>query len=219
MNADHSPGLGNKLMREYQENKAKFIGVLDKAKQAESGQENMAKLSNKLVHHLVEQRGIATVSESEKDLIKQQAEIASLKLLDIIKRSVTEDDIIYEVSKEIEHIASIESVLVVKQTNNLFVIQQGKKKQFWPNTDDSIYSSIIGQQRQLIINDVSKEIEIVEEIRRSTNIKKLYNLMFIPVCPTLRTQEGALILLVNRFSSDDNVDATENRRYINFNTY
>jgi len=130
-------------MRDYQENKAKFIGVLDKAKQAEIGQENISKL----IHHLVEQRGIATVSEQDKDLVKQQTEMASLKLLDIIKRSATEDDIIYEVSKEIEHIASIESVLVVKQINNLFVIQQGKKKFFWPNTDDSIYSSIIGQQR------------------------------------------------------------------------
>ena len=134
-------------MRDYQENKAKFIGVLDKAKQAEIGQENISKLSSKLIHHLVEQRGIATVSEQDKDLVKQQTEMASLKLLDIIKRSATEDDIIYEVSKEIEHIASIESVLVVKQINNLFVIQQGKKKFFWPNTDDSIYSSIIGQQR------------------------------------------------------------------------
>jgi hypothetical protein len=97
-------------MRDYQENKAKFIGVLDKAKQAEIGQENISKL----IHHLVEQRGIATVSEQDKDLVKQQTEMASLKLLDIIKRSATEDDIIYEVSKEIEHIASIESVLVVK---------------------------------------------------------------------------------------------------------
>ena len=101
-------------MRDYQENKAKFIGVLDKAKQAEIGQENISKLSSKLIHHLVEQRGIATVSEQDKDLVKQQTEMASLKLLDIIKRSATEDDIIYEVSKEIEHIASIESVLVVK---------------------------------------------------------------------------------------------------------
>ena len=70
---DNNPGFGNNLFEKYQENKAKFLGAIDKAKQAEAAEAQgpLGKLSSKIMGHLLEQKGIAPANEVDKDIVKQ----------------------------------------------------------------------------------------------------------------------------------------------------
>lgn len=63
---------------------------------------------------------------------------------------------------------SIERVLFVKQMGELYVIQNSHHLMLWPYTDNSVFTQVITSQRQLFVNDISKEINIANEIRQST---------------------------------------------------
>ena len=43
---------------------------------------------------------------------------------------------------------------------DLFVIQHGSQRLLWPATSDSIFSQVLANQRQIFVNDLSKDIEI-----------------------------------------------------------
>jgi pyruvate/2-oxoglutarate/acetoin dehydrogenase E1 component len=52
---------------------------------------------------------------------------------------------------------------------------------YWPAAEDSLFTKVIKTQRQLIVNDVSKEIDLANEIREALGTKKLFNFIVVPV--------------------------------------
>jgi hypothetical protein len=52
----------------------------------------------------------------------------------------------------------------------------------------------------MIFNDLSKEIEFANEIRTATSLKKIYNIMIVPVHAGDSKIEPALLLMINRFA-------------------
>jgi hypothetical protein len=71
----------------------------------------------------------------------------------------------------------------------------------------------------MFINDVSKEIDIAQEIRQACQIKKLYNLMLVPISAGDKLKGGSLLLLLNRYSSGEDSSNETTRKFISFNAY
>lgn len=145
----------------------------------------------------------ANNTETEQQHMKQQAETACVKLLEIIRKASTEEVATFNISREIETMASIERVLFVKQMGELYVIQNAHQLMLWPYTDDSVFTQVITSQRQLIVNDISKDINIANEIRQATQLQKLYNIMIVPVSLGDKHVPGACMLLLNRYSTGE----------------
>jgi hypothetical protein len=70
----------------------------------------------------------------------------------------------------------------------------------WPYSEDSVFTQVITSQRQLIVNDISKEITIANEIRAATKLQKLYNMMLVPISIGDKHVTGTCLLMLNRFS-------------------
>lgn len=63
----------------------------------------------------------------------------------------------------------VERCLFVKQVGGLYAIQDGYKRYLIPVTKEGILTSVLANQRQIFINDVSKDILITDEIRSACN--------------------------------------------------
>jgi hypothetical protein len=70
----------------------------------------------------------------------------------------------------------------------------------WPFSEESIFHQVNSTQRLMIFNDLSKEIEVANEIRNATSLKKIYNIMIVPVHAGDSKIEPALLLMINRFA-------------------
>lgn len=64
---------------------------------------------------------------------------------------------------------SVERCLFVKQVGGIYAIQDGHKRYLIPVTKEGIFTSVLGNQRQIFINDVSKDITVTDEIRSACN--------------------------------------------------
>jgi hypothetical protein len=85
----------------------------------------------------------ANNTETEQQHMKQQAETACVKLLEIIRKAKTEEEATFKISREIEMMASIERALFVKQMGELYVIQNAHQLMLWPYSDDSVFTQVI----------------------------------------------------------------------------
>ena len=71
----------------------------------------------------------------------------------------------------------------------------------------------------MIVNDLAKDIEVAEEIRSACQIKKIINLMIVPISANVSNNGGSMLLLLNRYSSAEAEAGSDAHKYINFNAY
>lgn len=203
-----------KMQSDKQSQKARFISNVDKQK-AKPEEKSMGQ---RLVQALLAKSGVVAANDPEAAKQKQQAETACLKLIEMCKKSRREEEMTFSISREIEALNSIEKVMFVKQVNNLYIIQSGSSTLLWPQSDESVFQQVISTQRLVIVNDLAKDIEIANEIRQATSLKKVYNIMLVPISAGGKKLCPALLLMVNRYAGTPD-QPMENRKYIGFNAY
>ena len=70
---------------------------------------------------------------------------------------------------------------------------------FVPLDHDSIYAHAINAQRPQIFNDFRHDRTILKSLKQYVDVKKVFNVMFIPLQPPPGSEATKMLVLINQF--------------------
>ena len=134
------------------------------------------------------------------------ADSICLKMIDMAADSLDELEVRDTVGSEVESMCGVESVYIFRQVGlSLFVGRKDGVMVYFPVRESSIFSQAIEKKKPVIVNEVAKDREVVNEVREALNFKqKVHNLMIVPFGQNVGKQGGALIIiLLNKYSMNE----------------
>ena len=138
-----------------------------------------------------------------------QADALCHKLMDLGHDGLNEFEIRENICRELENMMSVETAMLLRQVGtNLYVGKKDGELVYSEVKDSGILTQLVDNRRIHIVNDVSKDREVVQELRSEFNLGKLHNIMILPFGQNVGKRGGVLILiLLNKFviGEDDKV--------------